>query len=1712
MNDSSNTGYFCSCMLISAMLIPTDRVITFVDEICNDGISIWNSGKWESSQGYLSWRPVSSEFSRIFPSSALQCDYNFLHGCCVGQARNPGPWSLRIQNIVSAQKHLDSLMFEDDCTVWTETTATKFTQERAICRSISNRCHTALSHPASSKQLAKIGRNEASGTMIFTKQPLRDMSGGIDAAIFNTSRIADAIVNLNGLQVRIIAIYAYHSGFDDQMAKNERLFAHAFAAASQFKIPTTVTGDFNCELSQLNCWEQATTAGFVDVGRHYAELHGSVPENTYRGESRLDYLVVNKVALQGLLSFQVDPKGFTDHAILHATFDWNAAMRPIPTWMTCYDAAQLSHLHEALRNTSPSDACMDFFNAALTSGSAQTALDAFTSCFESKLQHVHYATTGTPLPPSFLGRGRGRIHRSKPQQVMVCKTTKQASDRVCINHRLKTLDRFRELLHYTAKSSRLATRFRLWDKILKPFATWLLDEELTSYVPLSLPNTEWLETVLLGLRTAAKHWDSHQKKQKRHQLASLFNADWKAGGKVHTTLIKEPNLGTLQGLLHHQQIALDAQRNLPASNYCRVLHPDKVVRGSKWEFQGKTVSVKDVKNNLVELSQPLAGLRKSVKIKQSHWSTDTNFVASTIQTYWNTFWNSTKVPCIETMHRLADPLPQVPQFDARVSVEDLKDIIRQLPRGKARGLDNWSYAEFKLLSDNELVLLADLYNHILETSEWPEQLLHATVTLLAKKAEPLSPKDGRPITILPSLYRLWGKAMARKIFLAMCPFLPNDLYGSVPNKGTLDAAFELQSCLEEAQSNVTKAVGVSLDLSKAYNTLPRQMMELLAQKAGWPTNLIRTYRSFLDKLQRHFKLHGGLHLPTYSSIGVPEGCPIAVPVMILFTWAITHMVQNNGGRMVSFVDNWTLLAQSVPESERLLRETKLASDGLGLILNPDKTRAFAVTANDRTLLRKVSFEGHKLEVCHSTADLGVLFTTTHRPTSQSLQKRFQVNGNKFARLQALPWSATRKQEVLQRAIGPSILYGVELASTSISFISQVRAKFTTVIWGQHNHRDHYLAPLFSLRRVYEPFLDILIQRFKAVRRAAAVDLDTTIRRWNLAMSKPKSFGPFQYFFQHAAHIGWYPSADLFIQCNGKQYSVLADDIHKWYSRIAGSWLGYVSNQRSHKKEWAFLGHVDWETTMKLRQQGKDTLHILGSFSSGAAMFSDQKRHFLEEEATLCCHCKQYDTQRHRLFDCPFYEDCRRDLPVMEMRQWPDLITERGFSKKPLAVEAWDQLVGERFEPNFATFFHEPHVYYTDGSTANAASLPRSSWSVVLAEDDGEDSTVVEAGLLAGEQSNFRAELTAALVAIQHASRGKICIDNQSVVLGLNRLLHHGWQKLHWNKRRHTDLWYRVWQSLQPKLHHEWFFCHVRAHRILGEAKSKEEYREIVFNDQADRAAKSANLQWDQGTWECYTNAVREHQRQVRQAKLVFLLQERVLEKSRTVGQHQAPHQGRLRLQPYFVRTRPTPAWEAAFRVNVPQEPDLSIALMCPPFLKMLLEFVRHNMWAECASPCSIAELSLGFVAYSGWLVPINVGQWPPEKIAKEWRTTASSAWLHEVHYNDLILARQPFIKQCRIFLYTLKYIIKEFELPFTLTQSKALAHLDYFQPISCISHWPSCLRDSNPLLHAIGHSSFRDLNHSLYSPRVSPKACEVQQPHPTDLWNRYCAASRHRHR
>ena len=81
--------------------------------------------------------------------------------------------------------------------------------------------------------------------------------------------------------------------------------------------------------------------------------------------------------------------------------------------------------------------------------------------------------------------------------------------------------------------------------------------------------------------------------------------------------------------------------------------------------------------------------------------------------------------------------------------------------------------------------------------------------------------------------------------------------------------------------------------------------------------------------------------------------------------------------------------------------------------------------------------------------------------------------------------------------------------------------------------------------------------------------------------------------------------------------------------------------------------------------------------------------------------------------------------------------------------------------------------YTDVSTQPHASVPVSTWAVVLADPCSVDNVIVESGMLPGRQDNFCAELYAVFVAVIQRSSATLYPDNISVVLGFRVLLARG---------------------------------------------------------------------------------------------------------------------------------------------------------------------------------------------------------------------------------------------------------------------------------------------------------------------------------------------------
>ena len=736
-------------------------------------ITIWCRNQSRDAWGYFGIsRPVSLN---IHVHVRLQCDFNVLHGTCVGQASNPGPWTIRTHNVVSANKHLDSLSLSTDCTVWTETTATRATQERAARTVKPMHSYVNCSMPAPSHgPKAKMGKPEAMGVMIFSSTPSKDLSGEWDPAIYNTARVADVLLRINGGSVRVIAVYGYHSGIPEHIPKNDRLMAHVFSVATKTKMPTIITGDINCDICKLQAWQSAQSVGYVDVAVRQAEFQRRQPDNTFRGISRLDYILCDPLAAMAFRHLHVDPRGFTDHAELTVTFQWDQVVQTIPNWLANCDAYGMAYLRTPARETAPTVDDVEAFYAKLQHGSIDECFHAFNNTFERKLRDVHHKVCNKPLPAKYIGRGKGRITAHVPHAAYYSRHGKCLAGRTAIGQRMRVLDWIAEMVFHMEKGNARAHIHRLWQKIWRAagfpggFAAWVMDSEFAAFVPLDIPSLQWLQEILVCMRCEAKHWEHVRRLQQRHSVSETFLNDWKSGGRLHAAITKGPNLGTLDSLVHTKELPVRLCRStLHAKAKFAVQNPREVIVGATWVFQDLCTTVSEVSGNTVTVCSTAQCPLQQRVVEQRAWTTDTEYIVSEVARYWDKYWNATPDIDWDALAVLLDRLPTLPSFDPMVTAKELIDTVATIPVGKARGLDNWSNGELRMLSDTEFQMLADLLNRIVVDSVWPEQMLDAAVSLLAKVQCPQTPKHSRPITVLATLYRLWAKVQSKKMFASM---------------------------------------------------------------------------------------------------------------------------------------------------------------------------------------------------------------------------------------------------------------------------------------------------------------------------------------------------------------------------------------------------------------------------------------------------------------------------------------------------------------------------------------------------------------------------------------------------------------------------------------------------------------------------------------------------------------------------------------------------------------------------------------------------------------------------------------------------------------------------------------------------------------------------------------------------------------------------------
>ena len=474
----------------------------------------------------------------------------------LGEAANPGPpvqWRLHVRNIVSAYTHQAEIEHTPyDSEVWSETSATKTTLDsmRTIARKVKS--FLATSSPAGSRMLKDetiTGRGHATGSLGFSKNRTKSLHGIWPDVIFQTGRISDALVDVGSFQLRIIGVYGYNSSIPNSIGLNEVLFDEVFRQASACSIPTGIAGDYNFDLAPSPVWHHYSALGFIDVAKQYAALANRIPEPTYRGRSRLDYVVCSPGALKFVDDFQHDSKGYTDHATLTVTFSLPVILPRQLVWHMQTDLASCPAVLAKVSDVPVNESLMSKFQQHVMQGNTNEAFKDFVHAFEHSADQACIASGMGNLPAKYKGRGKGSLKQTWPRKFVVSVDGGTLTDQCCFKARRDVVQKLRELVHGYEKTSMFgAVQRHLWLRICRAtcfprsFMHWLLDSNIVHAVP-QKPSLQWFQNTLHDVLHEEKHWSQVVQNRQRRAAKIFRDEDWAAGGRWHASKLKPPRGG-----------------------------------------------------------------------------------------------------------------------------------------------------------------------------------------------------------------------------------------------------------------------------------------------------------------------------------------------------------------------------------------------------------------------------------------------------------------------------------------------------------------------------------------------------------------------------------------------------------------------------------------------------------------------------------------------------------------------------------------------------------------------------------------------------------------------------------------------------------------------------------------------------------------------------------------------------------------------------------------------------------------------------------------------------------------------------------------------------------------------------------------------------------------------------------------------------------------
>ena len=228
--------------------------------------------------------------------------------------------------------------------------------------------------------------------------------------------------------------------------------------------------------------------------------------------------------------------------------------------------------------------------------------------------------------------------------------------------------------------------------------------------------------------------------------------------------------------------------------------------------------------------------------------------------------NHPSIKKIHTFVRNAHPF----KFQ-KVSLEQVNNEIRRLNTKKATTFKNIPAKVLKSNSDVCSDSLQLIFNNSIENGLFPDSLKLADITPLHKMDEKTRKKNYRPVSVLPTVSKVFERIMDCQITDYISSYLSSLLCGFRKGHISQHALIPMLEKWKGTLDNGENIRAILMDLSKAFDCIKHDLLLAKLDAYGISRKALCLINSFLENRQQRVKINGSFSTYKQLSLGVPQG-------------------------------------------------------------------------------------------------------------------------------------------------------------------------------------------------------------------------------------------------------------------------------------------------------------------------------------------------------------------------------------------------------------------------------------------------------------------------------------------------------------------------------------------------------------------------------------------------------------------------------------------------------------------------------------------------------------------------------------------------------------------------------------------------------------------------------------------------------------------------